>query len=65
MFGKEDFVFIEELEWEHSIQKFTNGKKVVVSVMREPVFEPVATFSYLFTFFFCGGVVIALSSALC
>jgi two-component system nitrogen regulation sensor histidine kinase NtrY len=47
-----DFLFIEEDDWEHSIQHFSNGKKVVVTVSREPVFEPVATFSYLFTFFF-------------
>ncbi len=59
-FGKEDFVFIEELEWEHSIQKFTNGKKVLVSVQREPVFEPVATFSYLFTFFFAAVLLLLL-----
>jgi len=51
-FNGVDFVFIEEQEWEHSIQHFSNGKKVMVSVPREPVFEPVATFSYLFTFFF-------------
>jgi hypothetical protein len=47
-----DFEFIEEPEWEHSIQRFPNGKKVVVTVAREPMFEPVATFSYLFSFYF-------------
>jgi len=47
-----DFEFIEEEKWEHSIQRFPNGKKVVVTVAREPMFEPVATFSYLFTFYF-------------
>ncbi len=51
-FGNENFVFIEEPDWEHSIQRFSNGKRVIVSVMREPLFEPVATFSYLFTFYF-------------
>ncbi len=49
-----DFKFVEEPAWEHSIQHFANGKKVMVSVPREPVFEPVATFSYFFTFFFLG-----------
>ena len=49
--GKE-FRFIEEPEWEHGIQRFANGKKVMVSVRREPEFEPVATFSYFFTFYF-------------
>lgn len=57
-FGKDDFVFIEEPEWEHSIQHFANGKKVIVSVPREPFFEPVATFSYFFTFFFLGVVML-------
>jgi signal transduction histidine kinase len=56
-FTSGDFLFIEEPEWEHSIQHFSNGKKVLVSVPREPVFEPVATFSYLFTFFFIAVVV--------
>lgn len=51
-FTNGDFAFVEEPEWEHSIQHFSNGKKVVVSVPREPVFEPIATFSYFFTFFF-------------
>ncbi len=57
-FGSSDFAFVEEPLWEHSIQHFTNGKKVIVSVPREPVFEPIATFSYFFTFFFL--MVIAL-----
>ena len=47
-----DYVFIEEENWEHSIQHFSNGKKVIVTVPREPIFEPIATFSYLFTFLF-------------
>ncbi len=51
-FAKTDLQFIEEAEWEHNIQKFANGKKVIVSIPREPLFEPVATFSYLFTFYF-------------
>ncbi len=51
-FAESDLQFIEEPEWEHNIQQFKNGKKVVVSIPREPLFEPVATFSYLFTFYF-------------
>ncbi len=51
-YGNKDFVFIEEPDWEHSIQRFSNGKDVIVTVAREPVFEPVATFSYFFTFYF-------------
>lgn len=58
IFDEGDFSFVEEPDWEHSIQRFTNGKKVIVTVAREPVFEPVATFSYLFTFFFAGIVVV-------
>ncbi len=51
-FEGKDFRFIEEADWEHGIQQFTNGKKVLVSVKREPEFEPIATFSYFFTFYF-------------
>lgn len=57
-FEGSDFKFIEEDEWEHSIQRFANGKQVIVSVPREPVFEPVATFSYLFTFLFLSVLVL-------
>lgn len=51
-FAESDLQFIEEDKWEHNVQKFSNGKKVIVSIPREPVFEPIATFSYLFTFYF-------------
>ncbi len=51
-FGDEVHEFIEEPDWEHGIMRFPNGKRVIVSVHREPLFEPVATFSYLFAFFF-------------
>lgn len=47
-----DVKFVEEPDWEHNIQRFGNGKQVIVSVRREPMFEPVATFSYFFTFLF-------------
>lgn len=46
----EDVAYIELPEWEHLIQRFANGKKVIVTIAREPLFEPIATFSYLFTF---------------
>jgi signal transduction histidine kinase len=47
---EEDIKYIELPEWEHLIQRFPNGKKVIVTIAREPLFEPIATFSYLFTF---------------
>lgn len=49
---KNDFEFVKDPEWEHSIQRFSNGKKVVVSLKRKSMFEPIATFSYLFSFYF-------------
>lgn len=51
-FGNETHQFIEEPDWEHGIMRFPNNKKVIVSVAREPLFEPVATFSYLFALLF-------------
>lgn len=50
-FGNLDEAFVEEPEWEHTIRKFPTGKKIVVSISREPVFEPIATFSYLLAFY--------------
>jgi two-component system nitrogen regulation sensor histidine kinase NtrY len=50
--GKDKDAYVEEPEWEHTITRFSNGKKTVVSIPREPVFEPIATFSYLLTFYF-------------
>ncbi len=60
VFNDGDGTFIEEDEWEHNIQRFANGKKVVVSIPREPLFEPVATFSYLFSFLFVIVVVVLI-----
>ncbi len=51
-FGNETHLFLEEPDWEHGIMRFPNNKKVIVSVAREPLFEPVATFSYLFALLF-------------
>lgn len=52
VFGNRDHRFVEEPDWEHGIMKFKTGRKVIVSVAREPLFEPVATFSYIFSFLF-------------
>lgn len=51
-FGTKEHVFIEEWKWEHGIARYPNGKRVIVSVEREPFFEPIATFSYMFSFLF-------------
>lgn len=50
-FNGANYAFIEEKNWEHNIHRYENGKKVVVTVEREPAFEPFATFSYLFILF--------------
>lgn len=63
-FAENDLVFIEEPKWEHNIQQFKNGKKVIVSIPREPLFEPVATFSYLFTFYFVAVLLLLFVSKL-
>ncbi len=49
---KQPYRFIDVGEWEHIIYKFSNDMKVIVSIKHERLFEPVATFSYLFTFYF-------------
>lgn len=63
-FGNEVHEFIEEPDWEHGIMRFPNGKRVIVSVHREPLFEPVATFSYLFAFFFTLAVSLLIAAGL-
>jgi signal transduction histidine kinase len=45
-------VFIDVPGWEHNIHELDNNKRVIVTVKQESFFEPVASFSYLFTFFF-------------
>ncbi len=45
-------VFIDVLGWEHNIHELSNNKRVIITVKQESFFEPVASFSYLFTFFF-------------
>ncbi len=45
-------VFIDVPGWEHNIHESDNNKRVIVTVKQESLFEPVASFSYLFTFFF-------------
>lgn len=51
-FDEGAFKFIDEGDWEHIIYHFTNNMKVVVTETQEGLFEPVATFSYLFSFYF-------------
>lgn len=60
----EDVKYIELPDWEHLIQRFPNGKKVIVTIAREPLFEPVATFSYLFTFLMAAVIVALLLAGL-
>jgi two-component system nitrogen regulation sensor histidine kinase NtrY len=45
-------VFIDVPGWEHNIHELDNNKRVIVTVKQESFFEPVASFSYLFTYFF-------------
>ncbi len=63
-FSNGETEFIEEPNWELNIQKFQNGKKVIVAIPREPIFEPIATFSYLFTFYFLALVLFLLAMRL-
>jgi two-component system nitrogen regulation sensor histidine kinase NtrY len=51
-FNGKQYVFIDIGDWEHIIYNFANDMKVVVTEKQEGLFEPVATFSYLFTFYF-------------
>ena len=44
--------FIDEDEWEHIIYSFPNEMRVIVTERQEGLFEPIATFSYLFSFYF-------------
>lgn len=59
-FGKLEHLFIEEWDWEHGITQFANNKRIIVSVEREPFFEPIATFSYLFSFYFLMALLVLL-----
>ena len=51
-FGDQQYVFIDVGDWEHVIYRFANDMKVVVTIGQEGLFEPVATFSYIFAFYF-------------
>ncbi|HWB64534.1 MAG TPA: HAMP domain-containing sensor histidine kinase, partial [Chitinophagales bacterium] len=51
-FNGQQYAFIDIGDWEHIIYRFPNDMKVVVTIGQEGLFEPVATFSYLFSFFF-------------
>jgi signal transduction histidine kinase len=50
-FKGEQEQFIDIGDWEHNILKAPNQKQVVITVKQESLFEPIALFSYLFTFF--------------
>lgn len=54
------FKFIDEDDWEHIIYRFPGDMKVVVTERQEGLFEPVATFSYLFSFYFLAAVLALL-----
>jgi two-component system nitrogen regulation sensor histidine kinase NtrY len=57
-FEKEQYAYIDFPGWEHIIYRFSNNKKVIVTIPQEGLFEPVATFSYIFTFLFIITVVL-------
>ncbi len=51
-FGDKQYVYIDEGDWEHLIYRFSNNMKDIVTDKQEGLFEPVATFSYMFSFYF-------------
>ena len=55
-FDEDHYKFIDEDDWEHIIYRFPNDMKVIVTEKHEGLFEPIATFSYLFSFYFLAGV---------
>lgn len=59
-FGDKQYAYIDVGDWEHIIYRFTNDKKVIVTIAEEGLFEPIATFSYLFSFFFVVVAIITL-----
>lgn len=58
-FDNSQYKFIDVGDWEHIIYRFNNDMKVIVTDKQEGLFEPVATYSYFFAFYFLV-VVIAL-----
>jgi signal transduction histidine kinase len=54
------YKFIDEDDWEHIIYHFPNDMKVIVTERQEGLFEPVATFSYLFSFYFLAALIALL-----
>ncbi len=56
VFDEGQYRFIDEDDWEHIIYHFPNDMKVIVTEHQEGLFEPIATFSYLFSFYFLAGV---------
>lgn len=59
-FKGENERFIDIGDWEHNILKATNQKRVVITVKQESLFEPIALFSYLFTFFLLEIIILRL-----
>ena len=51
-FEGKQYRFIDIGDWEHIIYQYPNDKRVVVTIGQEGLFEPVATFSYMFSFYF-------------
>ncbi|MDB5281265.1 MAG: histidine kinase, partial [Bacteroidota bacterium] len=58
-FGNDQYAFVDAGDWEHIVYRFNNDMKVIVTEKHEGLFEPVATFSYFFSFYFIA-VVLAL-----
>jgi signal transduction histidine kinase len=63
-FEGKQYVFIDAGDWEHIIYRFSNDMKVIVTEKHEGLFEPVATFSYLFSFYFLAAVCMLLFARL-
>ena len=61
-FGNDQYAFIDAGDWEHIVYRFNNDMKVIVTEKHEGLFEPVATFSYFFSFYFIAVVIALLMS---
>lgn len=64
VFGENQNLFIDEDDWEHIIYSFPNDMKVIVTEKQEGLFEPVASFSYMFSFYFLMAVIALLFARL-
>ncbi|MBL0308508.1 MAG: HAMP domain-containing histidine kinase [Bacteroidetes bacterium] len=52
------YQYIDVGDWEHIIYQFGSDTKVIVTEHQEGLFEPIATFSYLFTFYFLMAILV-------